>query len=310
MKTDFLPFKEALVLMHKEAKKHGLVSQKTWWKYVRDGKRPKGIPSKPERIYKNAGWSGLSHWLGNNNRQGGQRIHQVNESFFKEWSCDMAYILGFWFADGSISYGKSGYRFRITQHKDDKYILLEILRKMEATDYGLSSKGNCFNIEINSEEIYRDIISLGGKERKSLDVGFPSIPKRYLPDFIRGYFDGDGCISRRGKSYSSNVVSGSLNFIDGLYRCLNENLDGFKGIVIEIPKMRKTINGKTVVFKKNYKLKMESYDTWNLGQFMYGFSIPSLGLRRKMIRFSSIPTPRRHYKKKEDVRYGLERIVA
>jgi len=26
-------------------------------------------------------------------------------------------------------------------------------------------------------------------------VEFPDVPKEYLPDFIRGYFDGDGCIT-------------------------------------------------------------------------------------------------------------------
>lgn len=43
----------------------------------------------------------------------------------------------------------------------------------------------------------KDISTLGAIKNKSLTLTFPSddiVPKKFKRDFIRGYFDGDGCI--------------------------------------------------------------------------------------------------------------------
>jgi len=43
-----------------------------------------------------------------------------NQNFFKQWSANMAYILGFWFVSGTIYKERS---FEITVSAKDKYIL-------------------------------------------------------------------------------------------------------------------------------------------------------------------------------------------
>ena len=51
--------------------------------------------------------------------------YTINEDFFKTWSDDMAYILGFIWSDGCM-HGGDDYAISITQHKKDKYILKNI----------------------------------------------------------------------------------------------------------------------------------------------------------------------------------------
>jgi hypothetical protein len=128
----------------------------------------------------------------------------------------MAYILGLWFADGCI-YG--GRMFDITLHTKDKYILKQVANE-------LGYEGNLYDyvdrqaarLNFSCVVIYNDIIALGGQENKSLTIKFPEIPKEYLPDFIRGYFDGDGCIMRlKNNRVNSAFTCGSKDFLVKLH---------------------------------------------------------------------------------------------
>jgi intein/homing endonuclease len=59
---------------------------------------------------------------------------------------------------------------------------------------------------------------LGGKECKSNDMIFPDIPKEYLADFIRGYFDGDGSIMLlKNNKVNCAFTSSSKIFLDTLH---------------------------------------------------------------------------------------------
>jgi len=77
--------------------------------------------------------------------------------------------------------------------------------------------------------MYSDLINLGLHPRKSLTINLPDVPKRYMSHFIRGYFDGDGCINlyrnknRKGTRLTTIFVSGSKNFLISLNNFLKEN---------------------------------------------------------------------------------------
>ena len=186
----------------------------------------------------------------------------------------MAYILGFWFADGCIGKTKDkdyGYFFNIKQHKKDKYLLENVLSEMKSTYPLLKFKNtNCFSFTIRSKKIYNDIVRLGGKERKSLDCVFPKIPKKYSPDFIRGYFDGDGSID-----FKANFTSGSLEFLEGLKLTLEKNIKNFSpSIKSSFYKKGMVMNRKTGIdyYKKDcivYHLVMNRNDVRRLRNFMY-----------------------------------------
>jgi len=58
-----------------------------------------------------------------------KRKHSVNDNFFKKWSHNMAYILGFWWTDGWIERDK---RFGICQNTKDVYLLKLISSYMDS----------------------------------------------------------------------------------------------------------------------------------------------------------------------------------
>ena len=273
MKKSFLPYEAAKL----KVSAIGLKSAKEWQRYSKKHSTP-GIPSDPRRIYKE--WEGYPKWMGyefdkHKHALNACKKYKVNEEFFRHWSSNMAYVLGFWFTDGNIL----RCRFSITQK--DKRILCQVAKEM-GSNRPLSKrkkKGKtiCYNLVINSEPIVKDIIKLGGKERKSLDVPFPKIPKEFMPAFIRGVFDGDGSI---GFYYPNGVgrlmsvfCGGSKNFMLELFKALKQipNLNGFFSTVNYL----RGKNHHTI-----YRIGLSHNDTIRLCQYMYDANC-DLKLERK-----------------------------
>jgi hypothetical protein len=281
MKFKFLPYNEATLFVHKL----NLKGQNDWREYCLSGSKPHNIPSQPSVTYKNKGWINWMNWIGTNNHIGRSRTYNINDNYFNQWSSNMSYILGFWWADGFIYKNK----FFITQHKKDKYILDKIIEEMKSDYIARPNKrDNTLTLEISSKKIVNDIIKLGGKYKKSKTCTFPFVPSEFLKDFIRGYFDGDGCITfGSGKRfYTSSFTSGSIGFIKGLHKCLNKNIPETKGTIHKtVAKRGVVINGwKTKRPTETYTLYFGVNDTRRLRDFIYKDS-PCFKLERKFKRF-------------------------
>lgn len=160
-------------------------------------------------------------------KQIAQRIQTpINHNYFKTWTHNMAYILGIWYADGCIFTNKGrGYYFSIKLNKKDKYLLQLILNDLNSLHNIYENNDGSVHITISSKTIYQDLIVLRGKENKSLSIILPNVPDEYMHDFIRGYFDGDGCVTyKKDKGYYSRYIcSGSKEFIEGIYKYLKNN---------------------------------------------------------------------------------------
>lgn len=125
------------------------------------------------------------------------RLHTLNEKVFNNINEKSAYVLGFIYADGCVSNG----RFVIELQREDKHILEEIKDFLEYTGEIVDKEVKCNNkvcltsrLTITSANLCNILIELGVIPRKSLVLTFPKfLDKQYYPDFIRGYFDGDGC---------------------------------------------------------------------------------------------------------------------
>jgi intein-encoded DNA endonuclease-like protein len=117
-----------------------------------------------------------------------------NKDFFKEWSAESAYVLGFFCADGNLVKTKRGTHY-IAWYSADKTVIQGI-RRVVNSSHKISQKqsvtGSCFRLQIGSKEWFNDFLRLGIYPNKSRRMRLPIIPREYLRHFIRGYFDGDG----------------------------------------------------------------------------------------------------------------------
>jgi hypothetical protein len=252
----------------------GLKNAREWREYSRSEKRPLDIPSHPDRQYKDCGWISWMDWLNTTNVSGSNRIFTVNDAYFKKWSRNMAYILGFWYTDGYIDIKRN--IFSITQHKKDKYILQKMLVEM-GSSYKLSKHmEDNLSFKITSREIINDLTKLGGCERKSFVLDFPDVPKEYLPDFIRGLWDGDGCITfqKNERAYVSSFASASKKMIYKLLKILRFEIKDFRGTISR--------NGRC------YIMNVGVNDTRRLSVYLYkAVDEESLYLERKREKFQS-----------------------
>ena len=82
-----------------------------------------------------------------------------------------------------------------------------------------SRNRDVFDIKISSSKMKSDLLKLGISPNKTMSVGYPLIPENLQNHFMRGVFDGDGCISihhdKRDNSNRGqvNICSGSFDFI-------------------------------------------------------------------------------------------------
>lgn len=145
------------------------------------------------------------------------RQYTINEHYFKTWSNNMAYLLGFFVADGNMPHDHQLISF--SQKKPQ--ILETIKSELRSNHPIVLNNTGVYILKINSKIIKDDLINIHGlTPNKSLDVKFPNVPKDYLSHFIRGYFDGDGNVYARG--YVASFVGGSLNFMNPLINVLED----------------------------------------------------------------------------------------
>jgi len=156
--------------------------------------------------------------------------HSVNEDYFSGWGSEMAYVLGFIFADGNISWHeKKSYRaLTITASEKDK-MHLEMLRNMLSSTKPLlySNSTKSYRLIVNNKKVCEDLMKYNLTPRKSLTVKFPNIPTEFLPHFLRGVIDGDGNVRyvnrKRSPYFEITVSSGSKKFLDKMAKIISEN---------------------------------------------------------------------------------------
>lgn len=51
-----------------------------------------------------------------------------------------------------------------------------------------------YRIQFGSKEMFLDLQELGLTQRKSLHMKLPNVPSNLFGHYVRGYFDGDGCV--------------------------------------------------------------------------------------------------------------------
>ena len=196
--------------------------------------------------------------------------YKVNEKFFEKWSPNMAYVLGYIYADGSLDdspYMRGKY-IQITSTDEDS---IQRIKNWLNSEHKITQRKSyftggkiCFMLRIGSHKIYNDLFKLGLYPNKSLTISFPKIPQKYLGHFIRGYFDGDGCVhfakgrGSKGQSIIKRVrvifTSGSKVFLEGMNTIL---------------KIAGIEEGKIYISKRSYQLTYNTKDSIKMFKLMY-----------------------------------------
>lgn len=136
--------------------------------------------------------------------------HTYNNRFFENIDTEAkAYWLGFIAADGNISKVLS--TVEIGLQSGDKKHLEKFVESLSGTQLVKPKKApkartgfgydpqQSVRVSITSRQMCKDLIANGIIPKKSLVLKFPNnIDNDLLRHFIRGYFDGDGCLSTSG----------------------------------------------------------------------------------------------------------------
>lgn len=142
------------------------------------------------------------------------RKYSLDEHYFDNIdNQDKAYIFGFLLADGHNELKKS--TIQMSLQEEDKYILefmrkklnsekpLEFIDYSNKHDFGYTYK-NQYRLEFFSKYLCQKLKEHGMIESKSKNLVFPScISDELLSHFVRGYFDGNGSISKNRFSITS-----------------------------------------------------------------------------------------------------------
>jgi hypothetical protein len=145
-------------------------------------------------------------------------------SFFRIWSPEMAYVLGYWWADGYMRIKRNTTAHIIEISSVDR-AHLEIIAQTIGGKYDcrrIRSDGECYGVEFCSKEMYHDLLALGGMPNKSNVIGFPAVQTDLLVHFVRGFVDGDGTLAWNGDRPILQVYSGSRQLLEKMAIAIEE----------------------------------------------------------------------------------------
>ena len=208
-------------------------------------------------------------------------ITKFNENVFDTIDTEeKAYWLGFIYADGTISSQADGkkrrYRFELCLKLSDIAHLEKFNDFMSHTKRNISTKKSVLGgkefyscrFGVTNRHLWETLYGYGCTPRKSYTLKFPDLSifqdQSLVRHFLRGYFDGDGCItydshkSKDGKTRHSAIsnVIGTMDFLTGFFNCI-----GFS---------KKHIKPLKKDSEFTFQLNFFQNDTQRLIEFLYG----------------------------------------
>lgn len=164
------------------------------------------------------------------------RIYKINDDYFENVDSEIkAYLLGFFAADGGIL---NDGRLTVCLAETDKEIVelfskelgLNKLAEISNCQNGAKLRQRQFKIRFKSYKMLKDLEKYGIKYKKSeSEMTFINlIPGHLQNHFIRGYFDGDGCITdtsikTRGYScFSATITNSTRNILQEISIIMTE----------------------------------------------------------------------------------------
>ena len=157
------------------------------------------------------------------------RKHDFDTGFFNKIDIEeKAYWLGFLYADGCITDTAVRLELQLSDIEHVNKFKNAVMAYTKELYFRPDNVDSCL-LYLNSVEMVEDLINLGCTPRKTHTLKFPTpeqVPEKLLSHFMRGYFDGDGCIYSRKKRTGVNMftVVGTVDFIEEYKKVLSINI--------------------------------------------------------------------------------------
>lgn len=162
-----------------------------------------------------------------------KQYYSLNEEYFDDInSASKAYILGWLWSDGHNCTTQN--LIIISLQEQDKYILeyinqelssnrpIVFLRRSLEQDYNRQDQ---YRLTITNKHMSNSLSQIGMKHDKGLTARFPlGLTHDLYPHFIRGYFDGDGWISKNPKDCRMNIT-GTVWLCESVQTILKDSLN-------------------------------------------------------------------------------------
>jgi hypothetical protein len=162
-----------------------------------------------------------------------KRKYPIVEDFFDEINTEeKAYILGLLYADGWNQTERNVVGIGLKE--SDKEILDKItaliqpskpLQYVDTQNNGFENSKNQYRLIIANKHISQRLVELGCGKAKTHNLIFPTeeqVPSHLIRHFVRGYFDGDGSVSK-GKISKVDII-GTTAFLEPLQEILFNEL--------------------------------------------------------------------------------------
>lgn len=163
----------------------------------------------------------------------------VDRQFFKSIDSEVkAYTLGLTATDGFISYNPKGRYFGIELQMPDSIVLHTIAKAITGNDSCVKvqtrlGKKPTERMIVHSRDLVEQLMNLGITS-KPLRQCVKDLPEHYARHYLRGIFDGDGCIKKDG----GKLGVPSALFASGVAQLVKAHL----GLVLNVKE--RSINGK------------------------------------------------------------------
>lgn len=149
--------------------------------------------------------------------------HLIDEDFFNNIDTEAkAYFLGLMYSDGSVS---KKHKFYL-KLKDEDIIIK--FKECLCCDYPIRrityKEFYAYVLEVCSKKSCENLIKWGCTPNKTRTIQFPNIDKSLYRHFIRGFFDGDGCLQLQDKIYHCrfDLTSASKLFLEQVRPIITE----------------------------------------------------------------------------------------
>jgi hypothetical protein len=154
---------------------------------------------------------------------------ELQYKFDKIKTEEQAYWFGYLMADGYNH--KSGTVLQFTQAEQDKEMVYKLkdffggggicITKFDEDD----PRQNLYMLSVYNSILCSNLTKLGCHNNKSLNMTMPKISKPLFWHFIRGYFDGDGCLYSKIRNSDNSII------IECPIVCSNDFAESFKEIL-------------------------------------------------------------------------------